>query len=176
MLAAAEAIVDVGVHHPAVADVVLVMIPTPVAPGMDPLPANPAELDKSPTSIRCSLISRCKRFEPVPRAVCSVFDAAGRHFRACPTTYGAVQNFVDRHGFTLDRGGPATTGLSPLLPFTGPRANWNHKGALEHSEDHSEECFSSSAELTSAGSDSLEDVRVAFGIPPSVQRHNLGIY
>ena len=53
VLAAAVAIVDVGVHHPAVADVVLVMIPTPVATGMEPLPANPAELDKSPTSIRC---------------------------------------------------------------------------------------------------------------------------
>lgn len=96
MLAAAEAIVDVGVHHPAVADVELVTIPTPVAPGMDPLPANPAEPDKSPTSIRCPLISRCESYAPVPGAVRSVFDVAGQHSRACLTTAAAVHDFVGR--------------------------------------------------------------------------------
>lgn len=100
----AAAIVDVGVHHPAVADVVLVMTPTPVATGMDPLPANPAELDKSPTSIRCSLISRCKPFAPVPRAVCSVFDVATQHFRACLTRSDVVGYFFAHRGFSRSSG------------------------------------------------------------------------
>lgn len=114
VLAAAVAIVDVGVHHPAVADVVLVMTPTPVATGMDPLPANPAELDKSPTSIRCSLISRCKPFTPVPRAVCSVFDVATQHFRACLTSADAVENFLGHRGFS--RSLPANPGPPGPLP------------------------------------------------------------
>lgn len=119
VLAAAVAIVDVGVHHPAVADVVLVMTPTPVATGMDPLPANPAELDKSPTSIRCSLISRCKPFTPVPRAVCSVFDVATQHFRACLTSADAVENFLGHRGFSrslLANQGPPGP-LPPSLRF-----------------------------------------------------------
>lgn len=80
MLAAAEVIVDVGVHHPGVADVVLAIIPTPVATEMDPLPINPAEPDKSPTSIRRALIPRCQPSWPVTRPAVFSFDVASQHF------------------------------------------------------------------------------------------------
>lgn len=80
VLAAAEVIVDVGVHHPEVADVVLAMIPTPVAPEMVPLPDNPAGLDKSPTSIRRSLIPRCQPSWPVSRPALFPFRVTSQHF------------------------------------------------------------------------------------------------
>lgn len=80
VLAAAVVIVDVGVHHPEVADVVLAIIPTPVAPEMDPLPANPAGTDKSPTSIRRSLVPQCQPSWPVSRpALFAPYDTR-KHF------------------------------------------------------------------------------------------------
>lgn len=84
VLAAAEVIVDVGVHHPEVADVVLAMIPTPVAPEMVPLPDNPPGLDKSPTSIRRCSIPRCQPSWPVSRPALFPLDVASQHFaRSC---------------------------------------------------------------------------------------------
>jgi len=80
VLAAAEVIVDVGVHHPGVADVVLAIIPTPVATEMDPLPINPAEPDKSPTSIRRPLIPRCQPSWPITRPAVFSFVAGSQHF------------------------------------------------------------------------------------------------
>lgn len=80
MLAAAEVIVDVGVHHPGVADVVLAITPTPVATEMDPLPINPAEPDKSPTSIRCALIPRCQPSWPITRPAIFQFVTTSQHF------------------------------------------------------------------------------------------------
>jgi len=73
-------IVDVGVHHPGVADVALAIIPTPVATEMDPLPTNPAGPDRSPTSIRQVLIPRCQPSWPVTRLVLFPLDAASHHF------------------------------------------------------------------------------------------------
>lgn len=80
VLAAADVIVDVGVHHPGVADVALVIIPTPVATEMDPLPTNPAGPDRSPTSIRHVLIPRCQPSWPVTRPTLFPLDVASQHF------------------------------------------------------------------------------------------------
>lgn len=78
VLAAAEVIVDVGVHHLGVTDVVL--IPTPVATEMDPLPTNPSRPDKSPTSIRRALIPRCQSSWPVTRPALFSSDVTNQHF------------------------------------------------------------------------------------------------
>lgn len=80
VLAAADVIVDVGVHHPGVADDALAIIPTPVATEMDPLPTNPAGPDRSPTSIRHVLIPRCQPSWPVTRPTLFLFDVTSHHF------------------------------------------------------------------------------------------------
>lgn len=58
----------------------MVIIPTPVATEMDPLPTNPAGPDRSPTSIRHVLIPRCQPSWPVTRPTLFPLDVASQHF------------------------------------------------------------------------------------------------